>query len=717
MGVKLVLALVACMGCRQVFGIDEDVTFGDCMFRDIATGREHTCMIDRGGAVWCWGKNDQGNVQPGGPALVLEPANVELPRPAVQIGTGRDSTCARTESGDVWCWGDNSWGQHGLGTADGSTGPVQVALGGARAIDLAIGGHHACIRRESDQAIVCWGRNSFMQAGQPVATSVAPNEVPNTSGARALAVGHNHNCIIDASGRTMCWGRNNGGQLGDTGPDRAQPTQITGLAAVTALAAGGRHSCAVDDAGNVYCWGEGTNGQLGRGVFYSEPLPTTTAIGNAASIAASALGTCALLKNGEVACWGNVDAGAGKAPETTGVPVMASISGAVQLSASFFHACARTPTGALCWGANESGQLGRGMRSGSETLVPVTLPAAIERLDTTFDRACAVTTTQELYCWGSAPIGDGTRSTAMSPTKIPVGLAFVSGVALDRQFSCAWGGANAVCWGANDRGQLGNGTTMPAIMPINVQPNGGITKVATGGGHACGIVSGGVKCWGRGTFGQLGNSARQDSPLPVAAGTLTGVTDVAAGGTWHEGAGGHSCAIASGTVYCWGDNSSGQVGDNSTTPRDAPTPVNSTITSWAQLSLGSRHSCARTTAGDVYCWGANADGELGLGNKSQQNRPIKLSLPAAATWLGARGQCAALTTGDVYCWGPSKPVEAVGTAPVPIPNFQGATTLSLVGDGGCTLIGDAVSCWGDQLLLGAGDVSASVPTPPNLSCN
>jgi len=726
MRAQLVLALVAGAGCRQIFGIDEDVPFVDaapqCMFRDVGTGRNHMCAIDKAGQVWCWGRSWHGSVQPGAPDQIFDPIVVGVPGPSLQIAVGRDFSCARTETGEVWCWGDNSTGQLGTGTKDLQSTIVQIPLGGSHAIDLAAGGHHACIRRDGDQSVVCWGDNQFMQAGQDVATVgklVPPTQVPNTAGAQKLAIGHNHNCIVDAAGRTRCWGRNERGQLGDLGPDRAQPAQVTGIGTVVALAAGGKHSCAVEDTGALRCWGDGGDGQLGLGSFAADPAlpPGQAAIDDAIGVAATSFGTCAQRESGGVSCWGNIDPGTSTAPEQSTLPLTSSVMDAVQVSAKFWNVCARTATGVLCWGDNAAGQLGRGTHSGSPTAVPVSLPAPATVLDSSFFRACAVVGSA-LSCWGSGPIGDGTRTTALAP-KIIATLPSVSGVAVDRSFACAWN--NEVrCWGANDHGQLGNGTTIESLVPVAVLDGAthlmNVSKVAISSGHACAIVGTGLKCWGRNNAGQLGNNMTQDSLVPVTV-ALTNVTDVSTGGAWYATSTGNSCAIANGFVNCWGDNTYGQIGNNSTTAQHVPTMVSTTVTGWVQVSTGGDHSCARTQTGDVYCWGHNNYGQLGLGNTTDRHVPTKLTLPAPARWIGVHGRCAILVNDDVYCWTNDDQLGVLlGSLPLPLAPLKGASSVSFTGTGGCALIGTAVSCWGTESLLGSGDLSGATPAPPNVSC-
>src|ERR1043165_4089174 len=125
-----------------------------------SAGREHTCALDMQGNVWCFGDNTKGQVIAGGPPFVVEPTKISLSGKVVQLAAGRAFTCARMLDGTVTCWGEGAAGEHGDGT-NTSVAPTQVMLGSERAVDIAAGAHHACLIRQSDGAVMCWGSGSF----------------------------------------------------------------------------------------------------------------------------------------------------------------------------------------------------------------------------------------------------------------------------------------------------------------------------------------------------------------------------------------------------------------------------------------------------------------------------------------------------------------------------------------------------------------------------
>lgn len=206
---------------------------------------------------------------------------------------------------------------------------------------------------------------------------------------------------------------------------------------------------------------------------------------------------------------------------------------------------------------------------------------------------------------------------------------------------CAIASAKAYCWGANDIGSIGDGTTTNRSVPTAVYTGGvlngkTVTTISqdgynnTGGSpgysHVCVLASGSVYCWGENQYGQLGNNSTSDSSVPVAvnsSGVLSGksITDVKVGLN-------HSCALANSGVYCWGYDASGQVGDNSSTNKKVPTTVaqqagNLTASNVISLGAGSNRGCAVITDGRTFCWGYNADGQIGDGTQIDRHVPTE----------------------------------------------------------------------------------------------
>jgi subtilisin-like proprotein convertase family protein len=212
------------------------------------------------------------------------------------------------------------------------------------------------------------------------------------------------------------------------------------------------------------------------------------------------------------------------------------------------------------------------------------------------------------------------------------------------------------CWGWNNRGQLGDGSTTDRNVPVEVLGlDNGMMAVDAGYYHTCAVTAaGGVKCWGQNTYGQLGDGTTVERHTPVdVSGLIGGVAEVAVGLD-------HTCALTeAGDVKCWGANWRGQLGDGTTTDRHGPGDVSGMATGIVGITTGNNHTCALAAAwGDVKCWGENNSGQVGDGSTTDRHTPVEVTgLMAGATAIAAGGEhtCAVLYSGRMKCWGDNNP--------------------------------------------------------------
>ena len=228
----------------------------------------------------------------------------------------------------------------------------------------------------------------------------------------------------------------------------------------------------------------------------------------------------------------------------------------------------------------------------------------------------------------------------------------VASVAAGYLHTCALTtGGRVLCWGGNEDGELGDGTTVDWLTPGQVSGlASGVAALTVGTRHSCVLTTGGgVLCWGDNEVGQLGDGTTTNrlTPTPVS-GLGSGVAAISAG-EWH------TCALTTaGGVVCWGLNINGELGDGTTTNRLTPTPVIGLDSGIAALSGGSLHTCALTTGGGVLCWGDNFDGQLGDGTTTTRSTPglvNGLGSGVAAVWAGGYHTCVVTTGGGALCWG------------------------------------------------------------------
>jgi alpha-tubulin suppressor-like RCC1 family protein len=253
----------------------------------------------------------------------------------------------------------------------------------------------------------------------------------------------------------------------------------------------------------------------------------------------------------------------------------------------------------------------------------------------------------------SNPVEEGQQSAVLAPLGSVAGSATWSSASFTAtQMQVAAGGGHTCalttgggvkCWGYNDQGQLGDGSSSVQYTPVNVVGlSSGVTAITAGYVHTCALTTGGgVKCWGYNGYGQLGDGSASNQYTPVnVVGLSSGVTAITAGYV-------HTCALTTaGGVKCWGYNGSGQLGDGSASNQYIPVNVSGLGSGVAAITAGGYHTCALTTGGGVKCWGYNGS--------SNQYIPVNVSglgSGVAAITAGYFHTCALTTGGGVKCWG------------------------------------------------------------------
>jgi alpha-tubulin suppressor-like RCC1 family protein len=326
-------------------------------------------------------------------------------------------------------------------------------------------------------------------------------------------LGPSHACSLQKNRELECWGLNDAGQLGDrTTTSRGLPGPVLNAGSVDDLALGARHTCELA-AGGVRCWGDGARGQLGTGLTTALSAPSVPAISHGAplagvtGIAAGGDRTCALTPE-NVLCWGDgaVD---GEQPEGFRGP-----ASAVAVGTGFVCAAFGSPKAVRCSGADDRGQSG-----GHQ---PIVTGATITGITAGAKHACVVLEDGSIQCWGAndyGQLGDGTTADSRVPALVH-GLPPAAEVRAGATFTCARLRNNTLaCWGDNRAHQLVNGTSKPSSKPAPVPGLTGVLEVAAAADSACVRLSeaGDVRCWGANAAGQLGDgtTAPHDVPMPV----------------------------------------------------------------------------------------------------------------------------------------------------------------------------------------------------------
>ena len=332
------------------------------------------------------------------------------------------------------------------------------------------------------------------------------------------------------------------------------------------------------------------------------------------------------------------------------------------VSAGAGFTCAlRRDGAAFCWGSNEHGELGSGARG--ESLAPVAVATSLRfaSVSAGWSFACALTTEGRPYCWGNGGADDdgltvvpGDRIERRAPAAVAGGLTFAS-LSAGKQHACGVTTAGvAYCWGDNDDGQLGDGTTTARETPVRVATDVRFRAVSAGLLHSCGLaMDGRAYCWGDNTWGAVGGGdTTKRHSRPVAVKGSLRFAALSAGSLY-------SCGVTTTNAgYCWGFNSFGSLGDGTTKPSVEPRAVAGAHRFRAIVaSRTSAHpvTCGITTDGATLCWGAETEA-LGRQDDDESGKPAPIigSLRLRTISPGFSHTCGLATSGAVYCWGDNR---------------------------------------------------------------
>jgi alpha-tubulin suppressor-like RCC1 family protein len=469
----------------------------------------------------------------------------------------------------------------------------------------------------------------------------------------------------------------------------------------------------------------------------------------AVSVAAGEDHSCALTAAGGVQCWGRnrrgqlgdgtlTDhatpsdvAGLGAGSGVVAIALGGRTTSCMQGGGGYYcpggHTCSLSETGEVkCWGENVYGQLGDGTTTNRATPVVVSGLSAGSGVTAIYaggNHTCAATETGAVMCWGrndDGQIGDGSTTNRLVPVVLS-GLPMGNGpttISVGSTHTCGLTSEGGVkCWGANNRGQLGtHSTNQRTPVDVNELPAGsGVTAISAGNEFTCALVAGGLKCWGTNSLGELGDGtytgrATLGDVTGLAAGS--GVTSVTAGRS-------HTCALVSGITKCWG---SVIAGSPSRMPLFTPVDIGG-LAFGVAIVAGQSYTCVLTLGGRIQCWGDNSYGQLGDGTTRSRSTAvgvIGLSAGNDATGVsaGERHTCATANSGGVSCWG-DNPMGALGDGtlasrylPANVSGFGVGSDARAVVAGSshsCALTGEGgVKCWGCRQARSCGTDTANL---------
>ncbi len=640
------------------------------------------------------------------------------------VDAGSVHSIALTTYGTVWTWGDNQYGQLGDGTRVDSAEPQPVIDGAGNLSEIkAISSTHLHnLALKSDGSVKSWGYNLQGQVGNNDTNmfELTPETVVDTGGTGFLngvvdvEAGYYFSAALKVDGTVWTWGDNNFGQLGDDNKpnDSLFPVQVSVINSIVDIETGYHHTLALRADGTVWAWGYNYYGQLGDETNINKNSPVQVSeLSGIVDIAAGSYHSLALMLDGTVWAWGyNAD---GQLGDGTNIkknsPVQVEyeggyLSGIVEVYSGRYVSMAKESDGTLwAWGFNETGQLGDGTLDTSYEPVIINT-TSIDDVAIGAHYVIAVDNAGDVLAWGNngyGQLGLGNISAMDEPYQVS-GISDASGITAGYYHSAiinsdgsvwSWGydvyhqsgdgiygqflsypsqalindvdvldagrlhvtavsNGTAWAWGYGASGQIGQGDTATKTIPVDIDLGSNVVNSISGGNdQTLAVVNGTVWAWGNNAYGQLGlgnATSPQKSPKHVSG--LSNIVSAVSG--WY-----HSIALSNtGNVWAWGYNLQGQVGiGNTEIPQNSPVPL-SGLSDIVAVSAGGFHSLALTNTGDVLAWGHNGSGQLGLGNKTSQHYSPEIiseldDIYIVSIHAGKYFSAAITNAGDVYTWG------------------------------------------------------------------
>ncbi len=581
----------------------------------IAAGGNHSLFIKTDGSLWAMGNNSNGQLGDGTTTNRATPVQIATDVGFVAAGYSH-SLFVKTD-GSLWAMGNNVSGRLGDGTTTGRSTPVQIATG----VTSAAGGGEHSLFIKSDGSLWAMGYNAFGQLGDGTTTS-RNSPVQITTGVVSVTAGAAHSSFIKTDGSLWAMGYNLYGSLGDgTTTRRNAPVQIA--ANVAAVSAGSYHSLFIKADGSVWAAGYNAAGQLGDGTTTNRATPVQVAT-DVTSVATGDNHSLFVKTDGSTRAMGSFNSGQlGYSMPARSKPTQV-ITGVTAVAAGATHSLFVRTDGALwAMGANAYGQLGSGTLFNRSAPVPiatdvVTIAAGISH-------SLFIKTDGSLWAMGlnsSGQLGDGTTTNRFTPVQVATGVVAIAAGPTHSLFiktdGTLWG------MGSNSYGLLGDGTTTSRITPIQIATD--VVSANAGQGHSLFIKSDG-SLWGMGfnNAGQLGtNLVSQSSTARLIA---TNVAAVSGGGL-------QTLFVKNDqTLWATGWNHVGQLGDGTTTSRYSPVQIATgvaavhTTGSWSNfegaINLG--HTFFVKTDGSLWSMGLNTSGQLGDSSTTDRLAPVQIA--------------------------------------------------------------------------------------------
>ena len=651
----------------------QTVTFGT-NWKQVSCGYRNTAAVKQDGTLWTWGSNNNGQLGTNGASNAHMSSPVQTVAGGttwkmVSVGNGYSNAPANhvaaiKTDGTLWVWGYNGNGQLGDNTRTSRSSPVQTVTFGTNWMQVSAGYYHTAAVK-NDGTLWTWGLGTSGQLGDNSISSKSSPVQTIASGNTWLqaACGNTYTAAIKTDGTLWTWGLGTSGQLGDsTSISKSSPVQtITYGTNWKQVSCGSVHTVATKTDGTLWTWGADTNGQLGDNtiVAKSSPVQTITSGYSWKQAVAGFSLTMAIQNEADVNLLDQtLPSGATGSTGSTGATGSAgTASGA--LTASQLGDYLSTSTRLWAFGLGTSGQLG------DNTILSKSSPIQTTAFGTNWKQISVsnhnLTTTVvksdgSLWSWGlgtTGQLGDNTILSKSSPVQTVAGgttwLQSASGFAHTvavKNDGTLW------VWGDNATyGQLGDNTVAPKSSPVQTTAFGTNWKNVASGSYHCAATKtdGTLWTWGRNSSGQLGDNTIVHRSSPVQT--------TAFGSNWVQISCGYYYTAAvknDGTLWTWGINTSGQLGENTASPRSSPIQTVAYGTNWRQVSAGNSMTACIKTDGTLWTWGQGTNGTLGDNTAVSKSSPVQ-TVTFDTTWkqvsAGNGHMIATKTDNTMWSWG------------------------------------------------------------------
>ena len=727
-------------------------------FTQISMGMSHVLAVKTDGTLWTWGVNGAGQLGDGTTLNRSSPTQLGVSSwstIATASGTLTNDASLGIINGSLYSWGGNSLGLLGQGDTTNRSSPVQV---GTSSWTMVRGGVSAIVALRSDSTLWAWGSNNAsgpLGDGSTLSRS-SPVQVTTFGGAglsgtfiaaASIPSGFSFNSVFTRSEFPSTFISGDSGQTilsQGAGSARSNPVQVTvvpsyvvrptkvGNSSWTAVGAGKSHTAAITSDNKLFSWGNNVYGQLGSGTIVNVSSPTQVGTSSWIAVSAGGAHTLAVRTGGNLFAWGsNFSGQVGNGSTLTSTYW-------TQYSDGPYHSAAIASDGSLwTWGLNTNGQLGSGTTVNRSSPVQVGTSSWIS-VSAGGSHTVAIRSDGTMWSWGNNWLGQlGTNP--VSP--VQTWSAFSSGINNSHIMAIRSDGS-LWAWGLNASGQLGLGDIVSRSFPVQIGGSSW-TNVATAGTNTLALrLDGTIWQWGTALGGGVASGAGNSASSPVQVGTGS-FTNIYAGGSRYVAIGtnglmyvygtqtngelgngvasnsvyynpesiftniyssvalglSHTLAIRSSdaSLWAWGLNANGQLGDGTTISRSSPVQVSTS--SWTAIAAGYSHSAA-ISGTQLFQWGFNNNGELGLGDALSRSSPVQVSGTWTQTIVTSSNTVATQSDGSLWTWGAGigGGLASGGTvsrsSPVQVGTSSWTQVLSLGGGALGGYIGSVLYGWG-----------------------